>query len=126
MATRVICPECGHSNSPNRVTCKQCRANLAETVLRAEALAAAKPGDEVVEAARTAALDAEVPRYIRQGYRVTVRTATTAQLVKPKQFSILMFLLLSLLFLLPGLLYLLFYLSQKDQTVYLQVDKGGT
>jgi hypothetical protein len=30
MADRVICPECGHSNSKHRVTCKNCRASLVE------------------------------------------------------------------------------------------------
>jgi hypothetical protein len=30
MADRIICPECGHSNSKHRVTCKKCRASLVQ------------------------------------------------------------------------------------------------
>jgi len=31
---RVTCPDCGHSNSRHRTTCKACRANLAEALAR--------------------------------------------------------------------------------------------
>ncbi|MBT4511242.1 MAG: hypothetical protein HOC20_03385 [Chloroflexi bacterium] len=29
---RIVCPECGHSNSEHRVTCKVCRINLRESI----------------------------------------------------------------------------------------------
>jgi hypothetical protein len=41
MSDRVICPNCGHSNSKHRVTCKKCRANLAQAI--AETIAAEQP-----------------------------------------------------------------------------------
>lgn len=39
---------------------------------------------------RSAPLDAEIDRYLAVGYRVVSRTATEAQLVRPKQFGCLL------------------------------------
>lgn len=66
-------------------------------------------------------LQKEIEKYIRQGYRVVSQTDTTAQLVKPKQFSCLYATLWFLLFGVGLIFYLFWYASQKDQTVYLQV-----
>lgn len=77
------------------------------------------------ESSRQAILDKEVEWYVRHGYRVTARTATTAQLVKPKRFSLILA-LLGLLLLIVGLvIYLLIYASMGDSTVYLSVDPEG-
>jgi hypothetical protein len=79
----------------------------------------------MTEAERSAILDTEIERYITAGYRLMARTATTAQLVKPKSFN-LGCAILGLLFLLVGLvLYLLLYLGQRDLAVYLSVDEDG-
>ena len=75
--------------------------------------------------AREAALDAEVRACVRRGYRVLARTPTTAQLVKPKRFSFLLFVVLAVLVLLPGLLYLLWYATQRDESLYLEVQEDG-
>lgn len=77
------------------------------------------------ESERTAILEREIAQYASQGYRVTVRTATTAQLVKPKEFSVLAAVCMTLLLLVGLVLYLLIYLAEKDKTVYLSVDASG-
>lgn len=77
------------------------------------------------EASRQALLDQEVQKYVRRGYRVIARTSTTAQLVKPKQFSLLIALLGLLCLLIGFVIYLLIYASMKDSTVYLSIDMNG-
>lgn len=74
---------------------------------------------------RTAILEREVSKYVKRRFRVVARTPTTAQLVKPKRFRFWLFVLLALVVLLPGLLYLLWYVAQRDEQVYLEVDAGG-
>lgn len=78
------------------------------------------------EVERTEILDSEIQSYVLQGFRVVARTATTAQLVRPKQFNAALA-ILGLLFLVIGLLiYLLIYLAESDATAYLTVDEDGT
>ena len=73
----------------------------------------------------TAALQSEIDRYVKQGYRVVSQTPTTAQLVKPKKFNFLIA-LFGLLWLTIGFwIYLLWYLAQREKTVYLTVDAKG-
>ena len=66
-------------------------------------------------------LERAIAKYVKQGYRVTARTDTTAQLVKPKRFGCT-WLLLSLLSL--GIA-LVFYLRAQDQAIYLEVTPAG-
>ena len=75
-------------------------------------------GEVTLEQRRTA-LQREVRKYVSRGYRVVSQTDTTAQLVKPKRFSLLWF------FILLGILYVPFYLFARDRQVYLEVDKYG-
>ena len=70
-------------------------------------------------------LQKEIGRYIRKGFRVVSQTDTSAQLVKPKRFSLLWAIIWLILAVLPFILYLLWYLSRKDQVVYLTVDTQG-
>lgn len=74
---------------------------------------------------RTEILEREVAKYVKRRFRVVSRTPTTAQLVKPKHFNFWLFVLLALIVLLPGLLYILWYMAQRDEQVYLEVDAGG-
>jgi hypothetical protein len=79
----------------------------------------------LTDAERSQRLEAEIDRYVRAGFRVVARTPTTAQLVKPKTFN-MGCALLGFLFLLAGLvLYLLYYVSKRDSSVYLSVDEFG-
>jgi len=70
-------------------------------------------------------LQNEVQKYIRQGFRVISQTETTAQLVRPKRFSFLWAFLWLLLLGVGLIVYLLWYWSRRDETVYLQVDEQG-
>ena len=79
---------------------------------------------------RRAALQGEIARYVKHGYRVVSEGETSAQLVKPKRVSCLwvtIMLVLSLLLvgLLLLLIYFLWYATQKDEQVYLTVDEQG-
>jgi hypothetical protein len=76
-------------------------------------------------AEREARLERAIGLYARQGYRVLSRTPTSASLVKPKQFSFVLAVLSLLLFGVGLLLYLAWYLAQKEPTVYLTVDEAG-
>lgn len=70
---------------------------------------------------RRAILNRAVAGYVKQGYRVVSQADTTAQLVKPKRFGCA-WMIVSLFSL--GLA-LIFYLVQKEKTVYLEVDLNG-
>lgn len=72
-----------------------------------------------------AILDQEVSNYVRKGYRVVSRTPTTAQLVRPKQFSCLLATLSLLAFGVGFLIYVFWYAAKSDDTVYLEIDGSG-
>lgn len=80
----------------------------------------------MTEAERSAILDAEIMRWVTGGYRLQTRTATTAQLVRPKTFSVALALLGLLLFVFGLVAYLLWYVAQSDESVYLAVGEDGT
>ena len=61
-----------------------------------------------------------ISSYVGQGYRVLSQAETTAQLVKPKQFFWGSIILL-LFWVFPFFLYLLYYLVQKDESVYIAI-----
>lgn len=74
-------------------------------------------------------LGQEIQSYIKQGYRVVSQTSTTAQLVKPKRLDCgvaVLVLLLSIITLgIVFILYLIWYVAQKDQQVYIDVNEYG-
>lgn len=70
-------------------------------------------------------LEQEIQRYVRSGYRVMSQTETSAQLVKPKKFHLLLAIILLLAMVLPFVIYLLMYMAAKDKTVYITVDSQG-
>jgi len=75
--------------------------------------------------ARRQILERAIADYSRHGFKVSTRTDTTAQLVRPKQFSCLW---ASLWFLMVGiglLFYLFYYMAKSDTVVYLEVDEYG-
>lgn len=49
MSKRVIRPECGHSNSRHRVTCKRCRVNLAQAISQSATAESSPPPDMYLE-----------------------------------------------------------------------------
>jgi len=124
------CPDCGRQLETDGFTllstCPHCGL-----VIRVDA-ESTQAGDMAQEPSieqRTAILEEQIGQLVRQGYRVISRTQTTAQLVKPKEFSLLwalLWLLVTLcVFGLGILVYLFYYLAQKDKTVYLEVDPYG-
>ncbi len=70
-------------------------------------------------------LENAIAFYLRQGYRVNSQTDNTVQLMKPKQFSFFVAIILFLIFIIPFVLYLLYYLAQHDKTVYIVVNEEG-
>jgi hypothetical protein len=71
-------------------------------------------------------LQAEINRYIGRGFRVLNQTDTTAQLVRPKKFSLLWFIIWLILGLGVGaLIYAGWYMAKRDEQVYLTVDADG-
>lgn len=77
------------------------------------------------EPERSAILDAEVATFVRDGYRVLSRTAYSAQLVRPKQFSAASAILGFLLCGVGVLIYLFSYWAERDATAYLTVGEDG-
>ncbi len=70
-------------------------------------------------------LQNRINQYVKQGYRVVSQTDTTAQLIKPKQFSCLWATLWFLLLGIGILIYLFYYASIRDEQIYLKVDMYG-
>lgn len=74
---------------------------------------------------RRVILQKEINGYLNKGFRVQSQSETTAQLIKPKKFSFLWAILWFFVFGVGLILYLLYYLSKKDQAVYLEVSEAG-
>lgn len=70
-------------------------------------------------------LEQEIQSYVRKGYRVMSQTDTSAQLIKPKKFNLLIAIILLICFVLPFIIYLLIYMAARDKTVYITVDAQG-
>ena len=74
---------------------------------------------------RKSILSGEIDAYLRKGFRVLNQTDTTAQLLRPKHFSFLWALLWFLLLGVGLLVYLFYYMSKKDEQIYISVDEQG-
>ena len=75
-------------------------------------------------AERSAILEDAIQRYQKGGFHLVSRTDTSAQLYRPKQFSCCLAIIL--VFLVIGIiLYLIYYLTKKDDSVFLEVDEYG-
>jgi len=62
--------------------------------------------------------------YHSKGYRVISQTPSSAQLVKKKKLNFILSVFLFLFFIVPFIIYLLWYASQKEQLVHLQYYDG--
>ena len=124
------CPHCGRelqrAGFTLPPTCPHCGRPIPA---QAQGTQAADTSQQYSVEQRSAILNEHIGQLVRSGYRVTSRTQTTAQLVKPKEFSLLwalVWLLVTLcVFGLGIIIYLFYYLAQKDQTAYLEVDPYG-
>jgi len=81
---------------------------------------------EVPLAQRTAALNEAIAYFTAQGFRVVAKSESSAQLMRPKQFSWAAAILSLLLLGIGFLIYLVYYLGQKDETIFLEVTSDGT
>lgn len=104
------CPYCAEEIRAEATFCRFCQHDISGS--------AGDPG------ARRR-LEEAVVTFQQQGYRITSRTDTTVQLVKPKTFS---FWAAAAWFLLWGVglvLYLFYYWSKRDATVLLTLEQFG-
>lgn len=69
-------------------------------------------------------LEQEIQRYVGAGYRMVARGETSAQMVRPKNFNLTAAMLWLMVFGIGVLVYLAYYLSKADETVYLSVTGG--
>jgi len=69
-------------------------------------------------------LQRNVASLVSDGYRVQTETQTSAQLLKPKKFSLVLFVIGLLLLGVPGLLYLAWYVAKQDKLAYLWIEDG--
>ena len=76
-------------------------------------------------AERTEVLEGEIQTWSRDGYVIVDRSATTAQMSRKKAFSCLAATLSFLFFGIGFLIYMFWYLSKRDEIIYLSVDANG-
>jgi hypothetical protein len=81
--------------------------------------------EPVSEAERSRELEEEITQYMSDGFFVRQRTATTAQLVRPKRFSFVWALLWFLVFGVGIIVYLIYYAAKQDEGRYVEVDEYG-
>ncbi|HEY5469380.1 MAG TPA: helix-turn-helix domain-containing protein [Bacteroidales bacterium] len=72
---------------------------------------------------RKAILEAVIVKHQKNGWTITNRTDINCQLTKPKKPETCLVILLLLLFIIPGLLYLIFI--KGNMTVFIEVDEYG-
>jgi hypothetical protein len=68
-------------------------------------------------------LKAQVRFLVQQGYTVTHQDEKSAQLMRKKQFSCLIAFLTLFIFGVGFLLYLIWFLAKRDETIYLEIDQ---
>ncbi len=108
----ITCPVCEHRVSDQARACPSCGHPIAEGSAPLAPIAANR-------------LDGEIARYVEAGYRITERTPTSAQLVRPKTFSFVWAFLWFLALGVGVLIYVFYYLSKRDEMVYLTVGEDG-
>jgi hypothetical protein len=70
-------------------------------------------------------LNKSIVKYLHEEYRVLSQTDTSAQLVKPKHFNLLFAIIFLFLWVLPLIIYVLYFVSKKDKLVYISVNDSG-
>jgi excisionase family DNA binding protein len=72
---------------------------------------------------RKAILEAEIIKQQKKGWQIASRTDTTCQLTKEKKPETVVVVILILLFVIPGILYLIF--MKGTMTVYVEINEEG-
>ena len=71
-------------------------------------------------------MEEEITSYLEKGYRIACRGDRWAQLWRPKSFSGVWFLLLTILTIgWGGLFYVVYYMSKRDLAVYVGFNADG-
>jgi hypothetical protein len=113
----IACPHCGFLNIEERTSCKSCGKDL-----HAQATPISSAPLEIN--ARTVILDEEIARQVGAGWRLQVRTETTAQLVREtSDVNGCIVILLFFLAIVPGILYMM--LAKKTESMFIQIDPYG-
>ena len=127
----IRCTSCNDENPDGYLFCGNCGKSLPSF-----------SGSPVSASAQHALiLDKQIPEYISRGFHVIARTETTTQLLKPKSLGcfwglfwlgvsivISIFVPVPISCFLPILIllsYLAYYLTKKDEAIYLYVDPQG-
>jgi len=72
---------------------------------------------------RIAILENEITRQLKNGWRMESKTGTGCQLIKDKRPETCLIVFLLLLFIIPGIIYLI--VSKKTTTVFVEVNEQG-
>ena len=121
-----VCDNCVPDLKARASPLEKWLANVRILFLHNRSLIKKSPGKPVLVhmPTDTAMLQTQINEYVRKGYHVQSQTETTAQLVKPKSFSFGWAFLWFLLLFFGLLIYILYYVSKKDETVYLYIETG--
>jgi uncharacterized membrane protein YqaE (UPF0057 family) len=100
-----------------------------ETTLRTTGLSEAGRLESLVrhfnETRNAEEFEHQIVRLYMQGYELVALTPKIASLKKPKKFNFILGALLTLLGIIPGILYVLYYLSLPEQTALIILEDTG-